>query len=389
MESEDRCHVMTFFLCFMALNNGMNGGVNMGQYMRNTMEANQSAYRQAHTEMVNSYANCYTVNPMGAKMCASCKNYDAQNYWCNLLEQPAASATMNGFACYRYKYWELNIDESLKKCCCETKQTPDDYFIKDCRSCKYDHNGWCNKFQRYCAIASGPKCLGGSGDCISHRYWEPKQERKKEMSKFSTIPNDMFCIEQNEVGTLIKKSDLETPKHQTQDVIIVDYGEDIDNCPKNIMTLKKVYEVDENGAWSAVGNAPEKKHLELSDLYSLAFPFDPIQEYFAGIYKQIDKEHAKRMEILERVKVKPGEHVEPVEVLDKPKEKSEALKDWIWKDWIWIERIIVIVVAITYAITAICCVLYGAGIFEATVACVSLFLEMSAMNTVIAFCEGR
>lgn len=158
----------------------------MGQYMRNTMDANQSAYSMAYTEMTNIYANCQTVNPMGAKMCASCKNYDAKNYWCNLLEQPAASATMSGFACYRYKHWELNIDESLEKCCCE-----------------------------------------------------------------------------------------------------------------------------------------------LSDLYSLAFPFDPIQEYFAGIYKQINDEYTKRMKILDRVKVNPVEQAEPVVAPDKPKVNLEAFQDWV------------------------------------------------------------
>lgn len=42
--------------------------------MRNAMKANQNAYSMAYTEMTNIYANCQTVNPMGAKMCASCKN---------------------------------------------------------------------------------------------------------------------------------------------------------------------------------------------------------------------------------------------------------------------------------------------------------------------------
>lgn len=216
--------------------------------MRNAMEANQSAYRQAHTEMVNSYANCYTVNPIGAKMCASCKNYDAQNYWCNLLVVPAASATMTGGACYRYKYWELNIDESLKKCCCDLNRTPEEKAFSEAIA---------RELETIAAIKS---------------WTFEEQEYKTEMPKFSKIPDDVFA---------------------------------------------------------SICGEPYKPPLELSDLYSLAFPFDPIQEHFAGIYKRIDAEYQKKKEILDRVKVEPVERFEPVEVPDNPKVNQESFQDWL------------------------------------------------------------
>lgn len=207
--------------------------------MRNAMKANQNAYRPAHTEMVNS---------MGAKMCASCKNYDAQNYWCNLLEQPAASATMSGFACYRYKYWELNIDESLKKCCCDLNRTPEEKAFSEAIA---------RELETIAAIKS---------------WTFEEQEYKTEMPKFSKIPDDVFA---------------------------------------------------------AICGESYKPSLELSDLYSLAFPFDPIQEHFAGIYKRIDAEYQKKKEILDRIKVKPVERFEPVEVLDDPKVNQESFQDWL------------------------------------------------------------
>ena len=309
------------------------------------MQANKSAYRQIKT-------------------CATCKNWDVGPLTlCGKFKTSSLAAKCMLCMFEGHAHWEPE------------QEKPYNYFIKDCTSCKYDHEGWCNKFQRYCAIASGPKCLGGSGDCISHRYWEPKQEHKKEMLKLTPIPDGTFHQTANEAGMLIKKSD---------NVFIVDYGEDIDNYPKKMMTLKRVYKVDETGSWSAVGNAPEKKRLELSDLYSIAFPFDPIQEHFAGIYKQIEAEYQKKKEILDRVKVKPVEHVEPVEAPEKPKEKSEALKDWAW-----LEKIIVVVVAVAYAIIVVCCILDGVRIFEVTVIFALAFLGLSIVNTILVFFEGR
>lgn len=81
--------------------------------------------------------------------------------------------------------------------------------------------------------------------------------------------------------------------------------------------------------FAAICGEPYKPSLELSDLYSLAFPFDPIQEHFAGIYKRIDAEYQKKMEILDRIKVKPVERFEPVEVLDNPKVNQESFQDWL------------------------------------------------------------
>lgn len=216
--------------------------------MRNAMEANQSASSMAYIEMTNIYANCQTVNSMGAKMCASCKNYDAQNYWCNLLEQLAASATMSGGACYRYKYWELNIDESLKKCCCDLNRTPEEKAFSEAIA---------RELETIAAIKS---------------WTFEEQEYKTEMPKFLKIPDDVFA---------------------------------------------------------AICGEPYKPSLELSDLYSLAFQFDPIQEYFAGIYKRIDAEYQKKKEILDRIKVKPVERFEPVEVLDNPKVNQESFQDWL------------------------------------------------------------
>lgn len=81
--------------------------------------------------------------------------------------------------------------------------------------------------------------------------------------------------------------------------------------------------------FAAICGEPYKPSLELSDLYSLAFPFDPIQEHFAGIYKRIDAEYQKKKEILDRIKVKPVERFEPVEVLDNPKVNQESFQDWL------------------------------------------------------------
>ena len=81
--------------------------------------------------------------------------------------------------------------------------------------------------------------------------------------------------------------------------------------------------------FAAICGEPYKPSLELSDLYSLAFPFDPIQEYFAGIYKRIDAEYQKKKEITDRIKVKPVERFEPVEVLDNPKVNRESFQDWL------------------------------------------------------------
>lgn len=211
--------------------------------MRNAMEANQNAYSMAYTEMTNIYANCQTVNPMGAKMCANCKNY-----WCNLRVVPAASATMTGGSCYRYKYWELNIDESLKKCCCDLNRTPEEKAFSESIA---------RELETIAAIKS---------------WTFEEQEYKTEMPKFSKIPDDVFA---------------------------------------------------------AICGEPYKPSLELSDLYSLAFPFDPIQEHFAGVYKRIDAEHQKKKEILDRIKVKPVERFEPVEVLDNPKVNQESFQDWL------------------------------------------------------------
>lgn len=215
--------------------------------MQNAMDANQSAYRIAQTEMVNRYSNCATVNPMGAKMCASCANYDAQNYWCNLLEQPAASATMSGNACYRYRNWELNADESLKKCCCEPMQT--------------------NKEKAF------SQAIAQKLETMAARSWTfEKQERK---IKYTPIPSEAFA---HLCGEPYK---------------------------------------------------PPEPRLTLDDLYNLAFPFDPIQEHFAGVYKQIEAEYKKKKEILDRIEVKPIKRIEPVEVLDKQKINLEAFQDWL------------------------------------------------------------
>lgn len=81
--------------------------------------------------------------------------------------------------------------------------------------------------------------------------------------------------------------------------------------------------------FAAICGESYKPSLELSALYSLAFPFDPIQEHFAGIYKRIDAEYQKKKEILDRIKVKPVERFEPVEVLDDPKVNQESFQDWL------------------------------------------------------------
>lgn len=85
--------------------------------------------------------------------------------------------------------------------------------------------------------------------------------------------------------------------------VIIDYGVDIDNAPMNTLQLKKVGYLDESGNVIVTDGDPVKECFTVDDLYKIAFPDDPIQKYFAGIYQEIENKYKKRLADLERVNV--------------------------------------------------------------------------------------
>lgn len=254
-----------------------------------TIETNQNIYRRTQIEMMNRYARYVTISPL-------------------------------------YDVVESN---------------------RSCKNCKhYFHHSnydWCAKLEYF----SMKECRE------SYRYWELKQEYKKEMSQFLKIPDNVFTV---------------------------DYGEDIDKCPKNILTI----EANMANALSAYGNTQDKMCLTLDDLYSLAFPLDPIQEYFSNVYKQIEEEYKKEKEILERIKANPVERIELVETTDKSNNKSYNIQSWIW-----CETIIVTFVLLGYLIGIVLCVLCGEAFIEITAFCITLFVVLSAVNALDTVFEWK
>lgn len=85
--------------------------------------------------------------------------------------------------------------------------------------------------------------------------------------------------------------------------VIIDYGEGIDNAPMNTLQLKKVRYLDESGNVIVTNRDSPKERFTVDDLYKIAFPDDPIQKYFAGIYQEIENKYKKRLADLERVNV--------------------------------------------------------------------------------------
>lgn len=108
--------------------------------------------------------------------------------------------------------------------------------------------------------------------------------------------------------------------------VIIDYGADIDNAPACLLTLKSVQYAHEsyNPLTSRSGTTSEP--LTLDDLYKIAFPVDPIQDYFSIVYDKIEKDYIKQINLLNRIKT--------AEIKEKPQEKPKPKNTWlqVWKD---------------------------------------------------------
>lgn len=91
------------------------------------------------------------------------------------------------------------------------------------------------------------------------------------MGKFTKIPKDTFDNLQIDAGVLLKKFSVETANFEDADLICAttggitvnctpsfsDYGEDVDNCPNNMLELKHIDSYDCSIAFTSLGMSPE------------------------------------------------------------------------------------------------------------------------------------
>lgn len=343
-------------LCMMALG-GLNGGGNMGQNMnwaamQNAVQANQSALYAMQMQQNSRMANCQTVNPLCRAMepvkkcwdCAhcsrltgwcdlfddyavkqktewkfagckwwksksggpdgpekkheTCKHFDQETKWCTLFEQYAKNAEPY---CGKHAYWVpiQKADEELKRCCCETQKRPVEQ-IKTCATCKNRDIGSFTLCAKLRTSNLAAKCVFGG-----YPYWEPKEPRQMETQ---AMLEDIDLVKQQ----------LKYKIEELQNRVEVCKVPRFTPVPKDVFAelCGEPYK------------PPEQKRLTLDDLYNLAFPVDPIRDYFEGVCEQIDAAHEKRMEILDRVEFAPVERVEIVEELDKPKSWREIAREW-------------------------------------------------------------
>lgn len=97
------------------------------------------------------------------------------------------------------------------------------------------------------------------------------------MGRFTVIPQSTFEELQLDAGVLLKTFDPETPE-VTDDAIICattgginvtcvptysDMGEDVDNCPNNMMELKKLDYWECGLSFTSIGTSPESIHMAL------------------------------------------------------------------------------------------------------------------------------
>lgn len=289
----------------------------------------------------------------------------------NMGQNMSFVAMQNAMQANHSALWAMQMQQNSRMVNCQTVnplcRAMEQSDIVDCFKCQhYDHAAkWCCRYGQGAHEAHLNVCKGSMGKnppvrvCSTCQYtcdwcffdpdgddnWEPKKPPKQE------------------------------PRQ-----IIVDYGEDVDNAPARIKTLKTLYQEDERGEWVEIGRTQERKRLTLNDLYNLAFPVDPIRDYFEGVCERINED----IEAIDRVEVVPVERVEIVKELDKPKSTSQALADWIW-----IEKIVVAVCLTLYAILFVVCSFGYSDLVESTIWCVAEFLLLTAMNTVLAILERR
>ena len=94
---------------------------------------------------------------------------------------------------------------------------------------------------------------------------------------FTKIPQNTFDSLQVDAGVLLKNFDPDTPAVTDADIITAttggiqiscvpeyeDWGEDVDNCPNNMMELKQLMGWDCKVTTSAIGTSPEMIRLSL------------------------------------------------------------------------------------------------------------------------------
>lgn len=97
------------------------------------------------------------------------------------------------------------------------------------------------------------------------------------MGKFTAIPQDTFESLQLDAGILLKTFDLENATFKNEDIICAttgginatcvptysDLGEDVDNCPINMMELKHLDSWECKLAFTSLGTSPESIRLAL------------------------------------------------------------------------------------------------------------------------------
>lgn len=210
------------------------------------------------------------------KSCSNCKH--RHGTWCNKFQRyssvaSAPTALMGTGDCLGYRYWEpiKSVDDSLKDCCCETKnqQKPKNDSTKTCGTCKNWDIGsptLCGKF-RTSNLAYN--CSFGG-----HPYWEPKID----------------------IG--IKYSDTKTS-----------IATELYQCKTNEENL----EVARKHGCAIDLTKPEKKYT-VYDLYDLVFPDDPIKAHFDAERKRIEEKYKPQEEIAEKLEAPEVRrvHVEPI-----------------------------------------------------------------------------
>lgn len=91
------------------------------------------------------------------------------------------------------------------------------------------------------------------------------------MGKFTKIPEKTFKELQVDAGVLLKRFDPENPEIKDEDIICAttgginatctptfsDYGEDVDNCPTNLLELKRIDSYECTFGFTSLGTSPE------------------------------------------------------------------------------------------------------------------------------------
>lgn len=97
------------------------------------------------------------------------------------------------------------------------------------------------------------------------------------MGKFTKIPESTFKELQVDAGILLKDFDPDTGDFKMEDIICAtsggisptctpsfsDYGEDVDNCPANMLELKRIDSYECTLGFTSLGTSPELLQLAL------------------------------------------------------------------------------------------------------------------------------